>query len=479
MTSYLLGIEWSDSAFRVACFRGSRSSFHLTRLERIEFPDIEQSAKVEIFKTWLHEKFPADASFEVILSIPESHIILKELDLPNVSEKELHEALQWELSDKSSVNILQSFIQYQTLEKTSKTIKVASMVMKNFEVAAYVSFFKQAGVKLVAIEPSSLSLGRILDVPKNPTVLVTLEKSEANLIFLNNAIPVFSTAINLPITETSAKIRRFSKESAAQLVSQLKRTINYWEVKETQRIGTIVIATEAVAFTGFKNVAAHSFTIPVTFATIKKEALAKSTKFASTLLAEYMVSIGAGDRFRQPETEHAVNFLPVEEIAVITKEIVRSVITRYSYRFAMISAIVSCVLLLFMGFLRFRQFTNAREISQTIRFVTNHPAQQYITEINKVNTLITRVQELTSRQEDLGLRLRYIGSVTPMKLQLNSIKMANATGQEWSIEGTGDRTDILAFYYKLQFTANAKTVSMPYSNFNKEKGASFKISIIW
>lgn len=479
MTSYFLGIEWSDSAVRVACFRRSRSSFRLTLLERVEFPVAEQSARVGIFKQWLHERFPADAVFEVALSVPESHIILKELELPNLPEKELDEALQWELSGRSSVVIPQSSIQYQVIEKAGGTVKIASMIMKNHEVAGYLSFFKNAGVKLIAIEPSSVSLGRILEIPKDSSVLLTLEGSEANLIFLRNANPVFSTAISLPMSSTSAKNRRFSKESAAQLVSQLKRTISYWETKENRHIDTIIVATEAATFTGLRSVTAHAFDIPVTPATIKKEVLVKATKFSSTVLARYMIAIGAGDRLRGSESGQVANFLPAGEVAILEKELLTSVIARNLYRFAMLNAIVSCILLVVIGYLGFRRFANANDMAQTTRFVANHPAQQFVAEINKVNALIVQANDLSAHQQDIGARLKYFGTSTPQKLALTTVKMANATAQEWSIEGTGDRADILAFYYKLQATAGAKTVSMPYSNFNKEKGATFKITIVW
>lgn len=447
MTTYLLGVQWENSYMRLACVR--RTSSGKTKLVSVT------TLAVSSFKDWLKEHIPYNASVSAILTVPESHIILKELELPNLKGQELSEAVHWELTDKSSIDA-ESVISWQVVEKRDDTLRVAAMIMKKFEVAQAVSFFAEAGIELIAIEPSSISAGRVLTLPAATSVLLSLEGAEVLAVFVRNRVPVFSTSFTIPLTDAAVRAKHFSRDATVSLVSQLKRIITYWNVKNTP-VARIIVTSEAANYSGLKSDVARGIAIPLDIG-----------KANAAVVGATMRGV-----------EDTVNFLPKENRISLEKKASGSYVRMKLWQFAKINVVVIMLLAALNGLFWITRMAYANNILQTERFVDNHPAQKYVAHITSINGLIKDVATLMAGQEDTGTRLRYVSSVTPPNLHFTSLKMVSAVKEEWVISGTGDRRDILAFYYKLKADGTVKDVSMPYSNFDQESDSPFTVTIVW
>lgn len=446
MTTYLLGVQWENNSIRVALLKKANSGK----------TSLIASAKIptQLFKTWLAQHTPAHANVQAVLTVPESHIILKEIELPNLKGQELEEAVQWELNDKSGVGA-ESVTAWQVVEKMADTLHVAAMIMKKAEVYSAVEFFADAGVELTAIEPSSISAGRVVTVPGDTSILLSLEGAEVSAVFVKNRVPVFSSLFSIPLTSAAVQSKHFSRDAVSSLVSQLKRIIDYWNAKETP-VKRIIVTSEASTYSGLKSYIARGFTIPL-------EAVQVDAAV-----------VGAAKR-----VEGVVNFLPKENRVSLEKRAFGDYARMRLWQFTRVNVFVLILLAALSGFLWVSQLTQAKNIAQTQRFVNNHPAQKYVAHISSVNALAKEISTLMTRQEDTGGRLRYLSSVTPPKVHFTNLKMVNGTHEEWLVTGTGDRGDILAFYYKLKSDGQVRDLHMPYTNFNRESGSPFTLTIVW
>jgi hypothetical protein len=447
MTTYLLGVQWENQSMRLACVRRANSG--KTTLLRVD------TIPAQSFKAWIRTHIPQNASVTAVLTVPESHIILKELELPVLKGQELEEAVHWELTDKSSIGS-EAVVSWKIIEKRDSMLRVSAMIMKKVEVISALSLFSDAGIELTAIEPSSLSIGRVLTMSTTTNVILSLEGAEVLAVFVRNRIPVFSTSFSIPLTETAIRTKHFSRDAAASLVSQLKRIITYWNAKNMP-VARMIVTSEAATYSGLKSDVARGLSIPIDAGQVNAAVL------------------GAAKR----GVEDAVNFLPKENRISLEKKAFSDFIRRRLWKFAKINMVMFLLLAFLSGLLWMTEMTNTRNIVQTQRFVDNHPAQKYVPHITSVNALAKEVSALMSSQGDTGARLRYLSSVTPSNVHFTSLKMVGGSKEEWAITGTGDRRDILAFYYKLRTDGTVKDVSMPYSNFDQETDSPFTVTIVW
>lgn len=437
MTTYLLGVQRENSSLRIAWKKG------VTVIP------------AESLKTWLQEHIPYNAAVQAVLTVAESHIILKELEIPILRGEELAEAVHWELSDTSSIGP-DSATAWQVYQKRDGMLRVAAMIMKKSEVAAAVSFFAEAGVELTAIEPSAVSAGRVLSFPATTNILLSLEGAEVSAVFVRARVPVFSTSFTIPLTETAIRAKHFSKDATASLVSHLKRIITYWNAKNTP-VARIIVTSEAATYSGLKSDVARGVAVPLDVG--KADAAV----------------IGAAMR----GVEDTVNFLPKEHRISLEKKTFGLYARMRLWQFVKINVVILILLAVLSGFLWVSQMAYAKNIIQTQRFVDNHPAQKYVPHITSVNALAQEISKLMASQEDTGVRLRYLSSATPPGIHFTSLKMVGGTREEWLVTGTGDRSDILAFYYKLKTDKTVSDVSMPYSNFDRETDSPFTLTIVW
>lgn len=472
MTTYLLGVQWETTSMRLASVRRLNSGkTTLIRVDTLTFTD--DASRLTVFKDWVREHIPQNSTVQVTLTVPESHIILKELELPPLKGQELAEAVHWELTDKSGVGA-ESSTAWQVVGKQADQLRVAAMIMKKSEIASALTFFADAGVELTAIEPSSVSAGRILTLPGATSVLLSFEEAEVSAVFVRAGVPVFSTSFAIPLTDAAVRAKHLSRDAASALVVQLKRIIAYWNDKE-EKVSRIIVLGEAAGYSGIKSDVARGLSVSLVIGEAVKSSVLSTKAVGPAVVAQYASAIGSTLRGAGEE----INFLPKENRMSLEKRAFTTHARMRLWQFTKVNIGVLVLLAALSAYLWASQLAYAKNIAQTQRFIDNHPAQKYVAHITSVNALLTAVSTLLSDQVDTGVRLRYLSSVTPPKLHFSSLKMVGGAKEEWLISGTGDRADILAFYYKLKADGEVKDVSMPYSNFDSETNSPFTVTIVW
>lgn len=480
MSEYLLGIGYFDAYLKIACLKKEGKKYRLHSLERLTIPQNKAEEASKIFAQWASDNLPSESQVRVVLTLPESLIFLKELELPKVKEKGLSEAIYWEISSVVPISPEEAVIQWKKISEEEKLVRLAAIIVKNQTARDLSLILKKTDFQLLAIEPSSLAFSRLFKtkLEKN-TLLVVVEDQETNFIILKNGAPVFSNAISISLVGMKTKKRKMNKEITSALASNAKKVISFWEAKEEGKVQQVIVTGEGVRYYGLARVINNRVNIPVLLGKSQAFPKIETSTQPKAIVNRYLIPIGAAARPLFEEWAQEVNLLPKKERKAFEKEKSQKKIVERILFFSKITLVFFIVNLLLLTGIKFWDASLAKEVAQTKLFVNNHPAQKLIPEIQHTNQLISQVDWLMESQKDTGERLRQISQLTPINIRFTSVDFTELQQEEWTIAGVGDRDDILAFYGKLKADSGASQVIMPYSNLQKEKEGDFKITIIW
>ncbi|MFH1971263.1 MAG: hypothetical protein ABIJ05_02670 [Patescibacteria group bacterium] len=480
MRKYLLGIELSDLQIKITCLEKDNSNkYRLCKLDKLAFGKSETQT-VEALQKWLKENFPDKSIFSAILALPESSIFLKEISLPNLKGKQMKEAIYWELASIAPIAPTEAIYEWLKISEEKNKVKVLAMVVKNQIVEKYLSIFKQAGIRVLAIEPFSISFSRVARADFNKTTLLLIvQERESNLVILKKGIPVFSTSLAVTLEGMKKRKRKLKKEIIADLARSAKKTISFWELKEKDSIKQVIITGDIVnKYYGLAKAINHFAHIPALIARGRKLKNISTDGQNGAKLSQFLVPFGSALRLFAGD-ESRVNLLPVKEKELLEKEIAKEEIIKKAIEFTKLNLVF--LLAIFLIFIAFKivNINLTKDISKLNQQIQIHPAQSLISKVFLTNQILSNVEVSMAQQKDMGAKLKLIAQLTPENISFNSIDYSFQEKEKWEISGIGDRNDILAFYEKLKNESGADEVTMPYSSFEKEKGSDFSVILTW
>lgn len=133
-----------------------------------------------------------------VVSLTESQVITRLIELPILTDKELSAAINWEAEQYIPLPIKDVSLQYKIDSKntTSGKMEVLLTAAPKRVIEKYMSIVKGAGLKVVALEPESAALTRALSRPENPaSVIVSLGATSTELIIASGGNSLFSRSI--------------------------------------------------------------------------------------------------------------------------------------------------------------------------------------------------------------------------------------------------------------------------------------------
>jgi Tfp pilus assembly PilM family ATPase len=478
MAKYLLGVEYSGSQLKIACFREKGRKYQLQFLGRLNIPDSFDKAFDEI-NSWKKEQFSESDEVFAVLTMPESLIYLKELELPKIHDSKIAETIRWELASATPIPAAEAVYEWRKIEESKDKIKVMAMVTKASQVEQFNELFEKAGISLLATEPSSLAFMRAIKADyKKTTLLMSVEEDETNLLVVKNASPVFTTSTSTPLMPEKDAKRKLKSSVVEELADNAKNIIKYYQETNGDMIMQVIIAGDvANRYYGLANAINKFAKIPVVIAKIRRTEKLGFSGIKDTELERYVIPLGAV--YRLVTDDERVNLMPTNIKSKILKaKMQKKAASRLFFVTGVNLALLFLMLTTVVG-LTLWEKSIEKEVRQTKQFVDNHPAQAYLGEVYTTNKKLGLIDILITQQKDSGERLRKIAELTPRLVVFDSVDFSNLKDEEWKIKGVGNRDDILAFYEKVKAEAGAKNVSMPYSNFSKESDNEFEISIIW
>ncbi len=197
-----------------------------------------------------------------VVSLIESQVVTRLIELPTLTDKELSAAINWEAEQYIPLPIKDVSLQYKVVNPTTASGKMEVLLTAapNRVIEKYLKVIKSAGFNVVALEPESAAITRGLTNPGDPaTIIVSLGAISTEFIIAAGQNSLFSRSIATGgSTLTRAIMAEFNLPQTQ--AEQYKQSYGILEDKLSGKIAAIlkpildIIATEILKAVEF----AHS-----------------------------------------------------------------------------------------------------------------------------------------------------------------------------------------------------------------------------
>ena len=196
------------------------------------------------------EKFYADSGFttkEVVSALPESQVFTRVITIPQMSGKELKNAMQWEVEQYIPIPLEEVSLDYQVINDSGTPGKMDVLL-----VAApltltkkYLKILADAGLEAVGLETETLAASRSLvgSDPKTPTTLV------ANIGAATTDISIVSRGFIRFTRSISTGGEAFARAVSQELGFEIDRAREYmrsYGLEESQLEGKVMKAIKPI-----------------------------------------------------------------------------------------------------------------------------------------------------------------------------------------------------------------------------------------
>lgn len=204
----VIGLNLEDTVLKIAQAQRRGNDFVISSFVNKDLPEgiiengeIKQEDKlITLIKGALVE--PLGESFQgrdVVCDLPEEKVFIRIIQLPNMSEEELEQAIKWEAEAHIPLSINEVYLDWYVIESVNKTESKTKTGNLDILIAAvpkeiadsYTNLLKKSGLSPVALEPKSIAMVRSLLENSNvkPTIIVNIGSTGTNfIIFANQAI---------------------------------------------------------------------------------------------------------------------------------------------------------------------------------------------------------------------------------------------------------------------------------------------------
>lgn len=138
-----------------------------------------------------------------VISLIESQVVTRLIQLPNLTDKELSSAINWEAEQYIPLPIKDVVLQYKVINKSGSVAAGVEGKMDVLLIAApkrviskYINVVHDAGFKAEALETESSALSRALSAPDDPaTIIVSMGVLSTELVIASKGNVLFTRSI--------------------------------------------------------------------------------------------------------------------------------------------------------------------------------------------------------------------------------------------------------------------------------------------
>jgi type IV pilus assembly protein PilM len=193
-------------------------------------------------------------------SIPVSAVLIKNLKLPKVSEKEMIDAIEWNIREDIENLKVETVYDYSIINEDKDFYDIVVVITKINQINRVLEVAENAKIKVDIIEPSATALLNLAFLQKEKVeknkeekniCLIHLDKNDSYLLFSNNNIIIQPIEMNFKLYEL------LDPDAKEQEVTRLINEINYFfytlqEPKIVYTSGLFVKYPEIKAYTQLK-----------------------------------------------------------------------------------------------------------------------------------------------------------------------------------------------------------------------------------
>lgn len=174
-----------------------------------------------------------------VVSLPESKVFTRVIELPAMTEEELEKGLYWELEEMVPIPLAEVNYDWQVLEKTQNNVSVLVAIAPKELTNKYLHLFELANVQLLALETEVLAINRALAfVAPQKTKLIVEMGAGATTIILVKGEKILLTHNLLTGGRTLTRAIAGSLGIEAETAEQYKQT---YGIKENKSSGEQIV----------------------------------------------------------------------------------------------------------------------------------------------------------------------------------------------------------------------------------------------
>lgn len=204
------GIDLGVGSIKIVSLSKDGDKIILDNIGEVKTPQFNKlSDLTPILKNLLKEMKISNS--QIVVSLPEDKIVSRLVVLPPLKESEIKDALRFEAETFVPFPLDEVSIDYEVISTDEAgRMSVFAIAARNDLISEYVKLFKNCAVDLAAIEPTSLSLRRVinqivtdldsvmtLDIGEKFSDIVSLHKTN---IFFARSLPVGGEALTRAIS---------------------------------------------------------------------------------------------------------------------------------------------------------------------------------------------------------------------------------------------------------------------------------------
>lgn len=187
------------------------------------------------------KKAKTDSS-NCVASLSESQVISRLVEMPILTDKELGAAINWEAEQYIPLPIKEVSLQYKVITKSNQNGKMNVLLTAapKRAVEKYLKVIKNAGLKVVGLEPESSALGRVLTKTSDAlTIIVSLGAVSTDLVVAAGGNAIFTRSISTGgSTLTRAIMSEFNLPQTQ--AEQYKQTYGILDDKLSGKVAAVV-----------------------------------------------------------------------------------------------------------------------------------------------------------------------------------------------------------------------------------------------
>ncbi|RED61701.1 type IV pilus assembly protein PilM [Cohnella lupini] len=168
----------------------------------------------------------------VHISIPSSHIIIRRLTIPSVSDKEVAQLLALEIETTLHLPFEDPVYDYVTIEKDESSTHTLVFAASKKLIQSYVDLMGICGLKVKGVEISATALARAIASAREETLketmLIHLNSANLEINMFHDGYPVFVRSIHL-FEETVAEEGVISPGQLSEIMSEISRMLNFYQ----------------------------------------------------------------------------------------------------------------------------------------------------------------------------------------------------------------------------------------------------------
>jgi len=227
----ILGIELDIDYARIALLEKEGDNLKLNIIP-FEINNLNENSGILIKENLEKREIKAK---DAVFSLPISATLYKNIKLPNVSEKEIKDAIEWNIREDIKSLKSRTYYDYDILNEEDGYLNIVVIIAKMEDLERVENVATEAGLNLEIIDSAAISLlnlallqrDKYYPQEKNLCVL-HIDENESNLLFSNNNL------IIQPLDFNIKHYKNLSPDEKEEEVLRLINEINYFFLTITE-----------------------------------------------------------------------------------------------------------------------------------------------------------------------------------------------------------------------------------------------------